>query len=108
MSQSVNILACSTNELALNGLDLHVEIAHAAESVRKNEITVEVFIGRVGRIGQGESKGVGVVVVIEGFGVELAASEEQAVFLRAAHVGGYHVYDAVIEEHVGVDLLADL
>ena len=110
MSQS---LARSSNEPArhrpdLHGPDLHVKIAHAAEAVCKNKIPVKESVGRVGRIAQGELKGVGAVVVIEGFEVELAAREEQAAFLRAGHVGGYHVYDAVVEEHVGVDLMADL
>ncbi len=53
-------------------------------------------------------KGVGVVVVFEGFEVELATGEEEAVFLWAGYIRGDDVFDILVEEHVGVDLVPDL
>ena len=106
--QNVDILACVADELALHGSNLHVEVAHAAETFHEDTIPMEVLIGRIGGIAEGELKGVGVVVVVEGFEVQLAAGEEQAVFLGAGHVCRYHVYDVFVEEHVGVDLVPDL
>ncbi|CAF9910281.1 MAG: hypothetical protein ALECFALPRED_006451 [Alectoria fallacina] len=109
MSQRIGVLDRAVNEPTLHhGRNLQVEVAHFAEAVHEGGIPVEVLIKRVGRIRQGELKGVGVVVVFEGFEVELAASKEQAMVLRSGRIGGYHVYDALVDEHVGVDLEPDL
>ena len=109
MSQRIGVLDRAVNEPMLHhGRNLHVEVAHFAEAVHEDGIPVEVFVRRVGWIRQGELKGVGVVVVIKGFEVELAACKEQAMVLWSGHVGGYHVYDVVVDEHVGVDLEPDL
>ena len=101
----IGVLDRAVNEPTLHhGRNLHVEVAHFAEAVHEGGIPVKVFMRRVGWIRQGKLKGVGVVIVFEGFKVELATSKEQAMVLRAGHIGGYHVYDEVVDEHVGVDL----
>ena len=47
-------------------------------------------------------------MVIQGFKVELGTSEEQALLVWAGYIGGNHVYDVLVEKHVGVDLMSNL
>ena len=50
-------------------------------------------------------KGVAVVVIREGFGVDLATGEESAMFLGASQIRGNLIYGIFAKEFVGLYLM---